>query len=207
VSLQQWPQLRDQILQRDDFTCFYCDFRAQKFQRVHFKNGIPAEPEPANLVTACVFCEQCCELESVAKMHSGLLIWFPEMPQTDLHHFCRALYAARMTENHPISQTAQRVMDQLLARRTEAKKRLGTDDPMILATAMIEQMDERTYAKREEKLDGIRLLPLPRRMAGTATADGANDQFPRIIEYWTSKEGPLASAPDDWLALAEKISA
>lgn len=202
VTLKDWPQLRDAVLQRDNFTCHYCGFKAQKFQRVHFKNGAPTELHEDNLATACIFCEQCCELESVAKMHSGLLVWLPELDQTALHHFCRGLYVARMADG-AITKTAQRIMDQILARRTEARKRLGTDEPHTLATAMIEHMNDATYSKRAEKLDGIRLLPLPRRLQN---GDPANDQFPTIISYWASMQGPyIGGTPAEWGKYAEKL--
>jgi intracellular multiplication protein IcmJ len=202
VTMQQWPQLRDAVLQRDNFTCTYCGFRAKKFQRVHFRGGEPADLHVDNLATACIFCEQCCELESVPRMHSGQIIWLPELAQTDLHHLMRALFVARMQEDHDISKTAQRIMEQLLSRRTELRKRLGTDDVNVLATAMAETMDDKTYARRGAMLDGVRLMPLPRRMAGDT------DQFDTIIRYWMSLEGPfMAGTPKEWLRLAEKIAA
>lgn len=152
-----------------------------------------AAPELENLVTACIFCEQCFELESVANMDSGLLIWLPELSQADLHHFARALYVAKVQDEEKRGPQAQTVLDQLLARRVEAKKRLGTDDPIMLATALAEQLSNADYAKRAERLDGIRLLPLPRRIS--FNTDGQYDQFPRILSYWVSKEGPFGKYP------------
>lgn len=206
VTAADWPALRDSVLKRDKFACVYCGFTAKKFQRVHFKNGEPAALAAENLVTACIFCEQCFELESIAKMHSGTLIWLPEISQAELHHLCRALYVARLHDDHPLSKNAQTVLDQLLARRVEAKKRIGTDDANVLATALFEQMDDATYAARAAKLEGIRLLPLSRRLSGGGSGD--KDHFPDIIKYWTSSEGPFGSTtPDQMIALAEKLVA
>ena len=205
VTMDQWPQLRDQVLQRDNFTCTYCGFRAKKFQRVHFRHGEPTDLHVDNLATACIFCEQCYELESVPRMHSGQLIWLPEISHTDLHHLTRALYVARMQEDHDISKTAQRILEQLLARRTEVRKRLGTDDVAVLTTAMTEVMDAKTYARRGTILAGVRLFPLPRRLQNS---DPNSDQFDTIIKYWMSLEGPfMAGTPKEWLRLAEKIAA
>lgn len=206
VTTAEWPALRDNVLRRDKFACHYCGFTAKKFQRVHFRNGEPTVLAAENLVTACIFCEQCFELESVTKMHSGTLIWLPEISQTDLHHLCRALYVARLHDDHALSKQAQAVLEQLLARRVEAKKRIGTDDPTVLATALFEQMDDATYAARAEKLEGVRLLPLSRRLSSSGA--GEKDHFPDIIKYWTSDEGPFAdSTPDKMIALAEKLVA
>lgn len=206
VTTAEWPSLRDSVLKRDKFTCAYCGFTAKKFQRVHFKNGEPAPLALENLTTACIFCEQCFELESVGKMHSGTLIWLPDISQTDLHHLCRALYVARLHDGHALSKNAQHVLDQLLARRVEAKKRIGTDDPVVLATALFEQMDDTAYAARAPKLEGIRLFPLSRRLG--SGSGGEKDHFPDIIQYWTSPDGPFADGtPEKMIALAEKLVA
>lgn len=195
LSASEWPRLRSQVLARDDYTCQYCGFRSRKFQHVHFKRGEMADPVAKNLTTACIFCEQCHEIESVQNMLSGLLIWLPEMSQVDLHHLCRALYVARVHEDHPYAARAQTVLDQLLARRQEAKRRLGIDDPMMLAIAMTEYLSDEDYAARTERLDGIRLLPLPRRIAFSQR--GEYDQFPDILQYWVSKEGPFGRTKID----------
>ena len=205
LTARDWPSLREQVLKRDKFACTYCGFTAKKFQRVHFKNGEPAPLNAKTLTTACIFCEQCFELEGIGKAHAGVLIWLPELSQADLHHLCRALHVAKF-QNHAISGTAQRVLDQLLARRNEARKRLGTDDPVVLAAAMIEQMDDATYAARAAKLDGIRLLPLPKRLGHTP--EGEKDIYPQILDFWLSADGPFVSGtPENMLKLAEKLSA
>lgn len=199
VTAAEWPRLRNRVLQRDKHTCRYCGFRSEKFQRVHFKLGEQAAPTLDNLATACVFCEQCFELESVANMDSGLLIWLPELSQAELHHFARALYVARAQEdkNPELAKRAKTAIDQLIARRVEAKRRLGTDDPIMLATAMAEQLDDAAYKARAERLEGIRLLPLGRRLA--VNDDGQYDQFPRILNYWLSAAGPFGQYKDaDW---------
>lgn len=206
LTARDWPALRDQVMKRDKFSCTYCGFTAKKFQRVHFQNGIPAPLAAGNLTTACIFCEQCFELESIAKLHSGILIWLPEISQVDLHHLCRALYVARVQDDHPLSKHAQRVLDQLMGRRNEAKKRIGTDDPVVLATALFEQLDDNAYTARAEKLEGIRLLPLSRRMGMGGT--GEKDHFPDIVQYWASAEGPYGKeTPAAMIALAEKLVA
>lgn len=200
LKAKDWPRLRDRVLARDKHTCRYCGFKAEKFQRVHFTQGLMADPTVDNLSTACIFCEQCFELESVANMDSGLLIWLPDLSQADLHHLCRALYVAKVKEEEPLSGRAQTVLDQLLARRTEAKRRLGTDDPIMLATALAEQVSDHDYKDRAERLDGIRLLPLPRRIS--FNDDGQYDQFPRILAYWASKSGPFGKYPTEkWQSL------
>lgn len=157
------------------------------------------DPRDSEVVTACIFCEQCFSLETVGPMASGTLIWLPEISQATLHHMMRAVYASRAQidiapEN--IKNCADRTFEVLFNRRGEAKRRIGTDDPMVLAAALLENVDEATYHKRQEKLDGVRLMPLDKRMIPSPTGK-ENDQFPRIIEYWVSDEGPLGKMPPD----------
>ncbi len=208
INAADWPRLRNKVLSRDDFTCRYCGFRAEKFQRVHFRSGEQGEPTLANLATACIFCEQCFELESVTGMGSGMLIWLPELSQAELHHFVRAIYIARAEDNE-ISSRAQVALDQLMARRAEAKRRLGTDEVIMLASALAEHLDDEAYANRAERLDGIRLLPLPNRMAySSLTNNGEQNQFPRIIDYWRSQQGPFGKYPlHKWPDLFNKTAA
>lgn len=207
ISAADWPRLRNRVLARDNFTCRYCGFRAEKFQRVHFKSGEQGEATLANLATACIFCEQCFELESVTGMGSGMLIWLPELSQAELHHLVRAIYIARAGDGE-ISSRAQAALDQLMARRTEAKRRLGTDDPLMLASALTEHLDDAAYASRASRLEGIRLLPLPNRMAyANVTQNGEQNQFPRILDYWRSQTGPFGKfPPGKWPALFGKAA-
>lgn len=210
-SMKDWPAVREQVLKRDRYSCSYCGFTAKKYQRVHYKNGVPAALRPEHLTTSCIFCEQCFELESIAKTHGGILIWLPEITQIELHHLCRALFVARLHDDHALAQKAQSCLEQLIARRTDAKKRIGTDDPVVLATMLLEQTDDRAYGERGAKLEGIRLLPLARRLqavAGQAEDAPDNDIFPDILRYWTGADGPFAKVtPHSMIALAEKLSA
>ncbi|NDC56086.1 MAG: hypothetical protein EBZ69_04655 [Alphaproteobacteria bacterium] len=87
------------------------------------------------------------------------------------------------------------------------KKRLGTDDAATLATVMIENLSAENYADRERKLSGVRVLPQERRMV--PTKDGREvDQFPTLMAFWRSAEGPFGQfAPDQWLPAFQEISA
>ncbi|MDD3288825.1 MAG: type IV secretion protein DotN [Alphaproteobacteria bacterium] len=179
---------QEKILRRDDYTCCCCGFKSKQYQRV-----IKLNKEP---VTLCMFCEQCFSLDSVGAMGSGVLIWLPEISQADLNNLARAIYVARSTA-HPLSGLASKALDALLARRTDAKKRLGSDDPNLLATAFYENLSDAEYKEREAKLDGLRLMPLDKMIVSTRA--GTMDVFPRILEYWKSPEGPYGKLPvEDW---------
>jgi intracellular multiplication protein IcmJ len=193
------PELRLKVLERDNHTCAFCGFQAQKYQDIHFVDHNPQNKKIDNMRTACMYCAQCFDLEKVAAMKSGALIWLPEISQEDLNHIARAIYVARISQGQ-MAECARAALDTLMARRTEALSRVGTDDPYILATVMRDFLGPRQYAARTQKLDGLRLFPLDRRIV--KEGDLEFNQFPQILAYWRSKDGPLGGkAPTMWQSL------
>ena len=193
------PDLRQKIFQRDDYTCRCCGFKSQKYQEILFRNSNVNDVSEKNLVTACIFCHQCFNLEQVSTMRSGVLIWLPEIDQAQLHHMARAVYVARISQG-PAADAARRTLDAIMARREEARKRIQTDDPYILAMVLRDYLGNQHYKAREKKLAGIRLFPLDRRII--KEADLEFNQFPQILAYWRSKDGPFGGkAPPEWISI------
>jgi len=191
----------EKTLRRDDFTCRFCGFRAEQYQRI-----IPYE-EAGNppFATACGFCEQCMVLDRTGLLGSGALIWLPEISQADLHHVMRAIYIASAARGG-LAAAATRALDALMARRAEAKKRLGSDDPLLLATVMHESLTDRDYEKTVGKLEGVRLLPLDKHLVRTHKGD--INQFPQMVKFWYSPAGPYARLPvEQWTDLFKTASA
>ncbi|USO03918.1 MAG: HNH endonuclease [Rhodospirillales bacterium] len=188
--------LRQKILKRDSYTCRFCGFTSQKYQDIHFLDGNPSNIRLENLATACIFCHQCFDLERTAEMRSGALIWLPEIEQAQLHHIARAIYVARISQGS-MAESAKNAYKILMERREEAKNRLGTDDPFILGTVMRDFTGPRQYSMRAKKLEGVRLFPLDRRII--KEGDLEFNQFPQILAYWRSKDGPFGGkAPYQW---------
>lgn len=52
----QWRKLRSTILERDNYLCQYCGFRAEKWQIVHHIDGNPSNNSDCNLETICPMC-------------------------------------------------------------------------------------------------------------------------------------------------------
>lgn len=189
--------IRPKILKRDQNTCRFCGFQAQKYQDILILNHDENDLRPANLATSCIFCHQCFHLDSVSAMRSGALIWCPELSQAHINQITKAIYIARISQG-PIADAARKSLDALMARREEAKTRLGSDDPFILATVLRDYIGGKSYADRTEKLKGVRLLPLDRRII--RQDDLEFNQFPQILAYWRSKDGPFgALPPHKWL--------
>lgn len=137
-------------------------------------------------------------------MRSGVLIWLPEISQTDLHHITRAVYVARISQG-PVADAARRTLDIFMQRREECRNRLGTDDPFILSSVMRDYISGKSYEAAKDKLEGIRLFPLDRRII--KEADLEFNQFPQILAYWRSKDGPFGGMlPRQWIDIYRAIA-
>jgi len=194
----------EKTLRRDDFTCRFCGFHSQQYQHVIACGDAGAPP----FATVCTFCEQCMQLERTGITGAGLLIWLPEIQQADLNHLARAIYVARVVgqEIGNLAALATRALDALTARRAEAKKRLGSDDPLLLATVMHESLSPKERVDAAAKLDGVRLLPAEKHIIHSAKGDVNN--FPEMIRYWCSPQGPYGTVPiNTWSDLFKKASA
>lgn len=197
------PELKQKIFERDAYTCQCCGFKSAKYQDIHFLNGLATDLRSENMITACIFCHQCFNLDKVSEMRSGVLIWLPEIEQTDLHHIARAVYVARISQG-PIADAARRTLDILMHRREEMRNRLGTDDPFILSTVLKDYISQKNYEVREKKLEGVRLFPLDRRII--KESDLEFNQFPQILAYWRSKDGPFGGkVPKEWINIYKEI--
>ena len=198
-------ETRKRIFERDDYTCQYSGFRSEKFHLVHVRDGNPLNTSDDNLVTACIFCHQCFHLDKVGEMKSGTLIWMPEMTQAQVNNLARAIYVARITQG-PMTEIARNTLEMIMKRREEAIARLKTDDPHVLSLVLRDYLTKGQYEKRHEKLDGIRLFPLDRR--AVTEGDYSFNQFPQILAYWRSKDGPFANMnPNDWLKRYTELKA
>lgn len=61
---QQWRDIRERILKRDDYTCQYCGLREEKGMQVNHIDGNPKNHSDSNLEVVCPSCHMI--------MHSGL---------------------------------------------------------------------------------------------------------------------------------------
>lgn len=193
---QPGEELRKAVLARDEDTCRYCGFYSRKYQEINFtgkpKSGSQDKISAEDYAAACTFCHQCFHIERIDRMQSGALIWLPEIGQAALNHMCRAIYVARISQG-PMADAARDALESLMARKEEAVSRLGTDSPRMLATVLRDFFEADEYKNRLTKLKGFRILPLDRRII--REGDLEFNQFPQMLAYWRSKEGPFGEAP------------
>lgn len=64
MKSKDWANIRQRILDRDNYTCQYCNFKSEKGMQVNHINGNPKDNEYNNLE---VICNQCHMI-----LHSGL---------------------------------------------------------------------------------------------------------------------------------------
>ena len=197
--------LKQKIFVRDEYKCQCCGFESKKYQEILFLNGRQDDVSESNLKTVCIFCHQCNNLDQVSSMRSGVLLWLPEISQSDLHHIVRAIYVARISQG-PVADAARRALDSLMQRREVVRSRIGTDDPYILATVLKDYLTEGNYRNKDKKLEGVRLFPLDRRII--KEADLEFNQFPQILAFWRSKDGPFGGkTPQKWFDIYHQVVA
>jgi len=198
-------ELKQKIFERDGHSCQYCGFTAKKYQEIYHLNQDTSDHSEKNLTTACIFCHQCFHLEKVSEMRSGVLLWLPEIEQRELHHIARSIYVARISQG-PVAEAARKCLDIIMSRREEVKNRISTDDPYILSTVLRDYLGPKSYNERMHKLNGVRLFPLDRRII--KEADLEFNQFPQILAYWRSKDGPFGGkAPPQWISIYQELLA
>lgn len=194
-------QFKQTIQERDQHCCALCSFTAKKYQEIAPRAGISVNQavklNANDWMTVCQFCQQTLDVTIAADMKSGVLLWLPEISQSDVNNIARAIYVARVSQG-PMADAARKVYESLMARREAAKQRLGTDDPELLRVVLNDYLEDRHYKSIPDKLEGVRLFPLDKR--SVREGDIEFNQFPQILAYWRSKEGPFgAHLPGVWL--------
>lgn len=75
ITKEEWKQLRLIILNRDDYTCQYCNFKAEKWQICHHIDGNPNNNSQDNLEIVCPMCNlvhhagQGCAVQDVVDLY------------------------------------------------------------------------------------------------------------------------------------------
>lgn len=203
-------ELRQKVLERDSYVCRYCGFSSPKYQEVNFiGKGHQPKVDPRkdikleNYATACTFCHQCFNLDKIDNMQSGIVVWLPEIGQAALNHIARAVYIAKISRG-PIADAAKTSLETLLSRRKEAETILGTNDPKILGSVLKDFLESKEYATRMQRLNGFRVMPLDKRII--VEGDLEFNQFPQILAFWRSAQGPFGQVPSSsWGSMFEEV--
>ncbi len=155
----------------------------------------------------CALCNILQDPTRPAIEREAVLIWWPKLPQTRImtltrcahqtliqtlgngpngqdivwHRAMDAIASGSDTAMMPAQcKSALAVLRALHARTTEARRRLETTSPRLLATALLmaNRADPQINESATALMDGIRLLPLGR------LYDGATDVYPALVREW-----------------------
>ncbi len=165
------------IWERDEFTCKFCGFQAQKFQEVinldsnYLNNKLP------NMVTACCFCTQCHFLEAVGKSEygGGTLIYLPELQQHELNALCHVLFCA-IANASDYREDAQSIYRDLKMRNRMIEDKIGAgmSDPATFGQLLLDMDTVKREKMRQQIAPYVRLLP-------------SRSRFKMQIDTWASE--------------------
>lgn len=99
-SNEAFRRIAAKVLARDESTCRYCGFQTEKYLEVINIDQNYSHNHINNLATACQFCANCFFLDAIGRdgRSGGTIIHLPEISQSDLNHFCRALICSLLRE-------------------------------------------------------------------------------------------------------------
>ncbi|HJN37771.1 MAG TPA: type IVB secretion system protein IcmJDotN [Gammaproteobacteria bacterium] len=159
---QRFLSFKKRVHERDESTCKFCGFKAQRFMDVVNRDGNYSNNKINNLITACPLCSQCNFVEYVGKSEfgGGTLIFLPEMTQEQLNGLCHVLFCS-ITNTADFSQKAQNIYNALRLRSKVVEKYLGehTSSPSHLGQMLTDTPLENNAFIASEVLKSLRLLP------------------------------------------------
>lgn len=172
---EKFKQFEKKILQRDQYTCQFCGFKAKQYQDIVNLDGDFNNNKANNMVAACAFCSQCFFIESVGVggYGGGSLIYLPEFTQSELNGLCHVLFCA-ITNDTGYKNSAQSIYRSFKFRSQAVEDKFGegTSDPAVFGQLLIDSGT--TVDKGMDKILGnIRLLP-------------SRAKFRKQIEYWAA---------------------
>ena len=156
------------VWQRDNHSCYFCNFKSMKHQEIHHLNDDHDDNSMDNLVCVCPLCHQSFHLDTVSVTNGGKVIWLPEMSQQELNYLCRAIFIAmeeseqaQLNEQDAVgfSKIARMLLSSLDERAIVLDEhfRGNSSDPSIFASALL-NMSEDAYKRRNQLLQPFKLF-------------------------------------------------
>jgi len=153
---------KKQVFSRDQYICQYCGFQVVKYQEVVNLDNNYRNNKLSNLVTACCFCSQCFFLEAVGKddYGGGVLIYLPEISQSDLNGFCHVLFCA-ISNATGCTSDAQEIYRNFKSRSKIIDERLGEgmSDPSMFGRMLMNLSEKDRDQIEKMVLPYVKLLP------------------------------------------------
>ena len=163
------------LYKRDNYTCQYCGFKAEKFQDIVNVDGNYKNSTKKNMVTSCRFCTMSQFLGCGAA--GGKIIYFPELSQAELNNFVRVLFCS-MAMHSEYADSAKSLYRNF-RNRTQAVEQIfgeGSSEAEVFGQTLIDAGPAET---QREALQNFRWLP-------------NKSNYEKIIEYWATQVVPMA---------------
>lgn len=165
-------EVRDSILLRDNYTCYYCGFRSPEYQEIHHFNHDHEDFSEKNLTTTCPLCHQVFHLSTCSQSTGGSIISLSDnvMTQVELNNLCRMLFVALASGDKDYEINARQIYNTLKSTQSMVDEQISANgsEPMIFAQAL-QELDEETL--NSDYMKNFKLLP-------------KYNRFENIVEYW-----------------------
>ncbi len=186
--------VRTEVLQRDNYTCRFCGFKAGKYQEVHHIDDNHKNNDPQNLLTVCNLCHQVHHLGMCAMRNGGFIAAIPELTQTEVNNLVRAIHVAEYVADAAVRDKLKSLFAIFQFRGCDTLKALyGVDisNPYALAETLSTCPDD-IYAKRAELFAPLRLVASKEAFhAGQLEYYAANNRALFLPESWPPKTRQL----------------
>ncbi len=199
---EQFKDVRSSVLQRDAYTCVFCNFKSAKFQEIHHLDDDHTNNTESNLVTVCTLCHQVHHLGMCGVRNGGFLAAIPELTQTEVNQVARAVFVAEVSALGA-SQEARERLRSLYAifevRGADTLKHLfGLDisAPLTFAQLLSDPVafPDELYARRGDLLGPLRLVPTREAFhAGQLDYYALNNRSTFLPEHWHALTRQLMS--------------
>jgi len=194
---EKFATLRTEILQRDNYTCRFCGFKAAKFQEFHHLDHDHENCSKDNLVTSCNLCHQVNHLGACAMGSRGVFVSNQELTQTEINNIARAIYVNEFLGNKDVCDKLTSLTASFNFRGSDTLKLVfGGEIITVLEIATIladvTNISDELYAKRAELLAPLKLFPTK-----NSFKDGQ-------LEYYAANNRALF-LPENWSALTRQL--
>ena len=179
--------VRTEVLQRDNYTCQFCGFKAAKYQEVHHIDDDHNNNSPNNLITVCNLCHQVHHLGMCAMRSGGFIAAIPELTQTEINNLIRAIHVSEFIDDKVARDKLVGLFSIFQYRGFDTLKRLyGVDisNPFTLAETL-STCPEEIYTNRSDIFSPLRVIASKEAFhAGQLEYYGANNRALFLPENW-----------------------